>query len=68
MFFLLYFISIFSIPFLIYKIQIPIQDKVSKFSPQFSTLKYNLRYLNLLFYFFIYFFLIQILGLTLSDA
>jgi hypothetical protein len=42
----------------------------SKFSPQVSTLKYNLTFLNLLFYFFIYlfyylfFFLIHILGLT----
>jgi hypothetical protein len=27
-----------------------------KFSPQISTLKYNLRFLNLLFYFFMYLF------------
>jgi hypothetical protein len=39
-----------------------------KSSPQFSTLKFNLRYLNLLFYtsciYFIIIFLIPILGLT----
>jgi hypothetical protein len=45
-----------------------------KSSPKFSKLKYNLRYLNLLFYLFIYlshyyyFFLIQILGITLFPS
>jgi hypothetical protein len=45
---------------------------VSKFSPQLSKVKYDLRYLNLLFYFFIYLFyyfsLIRILGFTAGET